>query len=67
MPEKNEQSVCLNCGATSPPHEEKRFYRRHPSRCLARDAKKDFSKKLAQGTRCIEDDDSREYVYGDTT
>lgn len=42
---------CPACGATADPKDHNRFAKRHPSKCVER---REFNKRLAQGTRCTE-------------
>ena len=42
---------CPNCGATADPKDRNRFAKRHPRLCTER---REFNRKLAQGTRCAE-------------
>ncbi len=47
-----------SCGAKAKPGDTKRFLKRHPALCSARqqsaDQRKAFSKQLAQGVRCVD-------------
>jgi len=51
----SEMLVCEACGAKAFLSERKRFNKRHPALCSARKA---FSKQLAQGTRCVDAEES---------
>ena len=50
--------VC-DCGAKAFLHEAKRFNKRHPALCSARKA---FAKQLAQGTRCVDAEESDAHI-----
>lgn len=41
-----------SCGAKAPPKDRKRFLARHPKMCSER---REFTRQLAQGTRCVDD------------
>ena len=51
----NEMLVCESCGAKAFLSERKRFNKRHPVLCSARKA---FTKQIAQGTRCVDAEES---------
>lgn len=44
-----------SCGANAEPKDRKRFLKRHPSMCSER---REFTRKVAQGTRCVDDDEA---------
>ena len=54
--------VCQNCKATCEPKDRARFMRRHPAKCNQVQAKRDFSKKLAAGVRCVDAAESDAHI-----